>query len=124
MATINAQTRDNYAARTGSWLGRGWLKARRREKQLAAWLAGNGIPVGIANALFWIVKLALIAAALYFFLAVALVIVALWVLISILGHAELSTSDENKTDWRNGIYGFGLYDSKGFRIDPYDPNNP
>ena len=120
---MDSLSENSKASRAGTWLGHAWLRILRQEKQLAAWLAKKGVPASLANALPWTIKLVLVVAALYFALLAALIVAAFLIVAYLVSHAELSRTQQDKHEWRYGIHGFGLYDGRGFRIDPYDPND-
>ena len=54
---MNATPRTTKAERAGRWLGRAWRGLARQEARAIQWLAGKGLPAGVARLLFWIVKL-------------------------------------------------------------------
>lgn len=57
---MNTKTRPSNAERLGLWLGGLWRGSIRRERQVAGWLAAQGVPAIGAAALLWIVKLAVL----------------------------------------------------------------
>lgn len=68
--------RMTTAARLGRWLGgvwRGWLRA---EGRVHRWLMAQGLPVGGATVLTWVIKLAILGVLLYAAFWVALMLVA------------------------------------------------
>lgn len=75
VTTMNTTTRSSTAERLGRWLGRGWRGYVRRERRVAAWLVSVGVPAGVATALVWVAKLAVLGVLLYtvFWLALLLV---------------------------------------------------
>jgi len=124
---MNTTTRIRTAERFGRWLGRGWCGYVRGERRVSAWLVAEGVPVSVATALVWAVKLAVLGMLLY---------VAFWVALLALfmvgagWAANNSDQDDEDYPWaqedelRHGDAGFGLYASNGQRIDPHDPNAP
>jgi len=91
----------------------------RGERRVSNWLASKGMPAGVAAALPWVVKLAVLGVLLYaaFWLALLLVfaIVAAWAA----RNADLDY-DSDQTEWRMGPAGYGLY-REDVRVDIGDP---
>jgi len=122
---MNTTTRNTTAERFGCWLGRCWRGYVRGERRVSAWLVAKGVPVGVAAALVWVVKLMVLGVLLYvaFWLALLLFFVVA------VGWAA-SNSDQDDDIWmkedelRYGEAGFGIYTADGHRIDPHDPNAP
>jgi len=116
---MNRTTRITTAERFGRWLGRCWRGYVRGERRVSAALVDKGMPVAVAVALVWVVKLAVLGMLLYvaFWLALLLIfaIAAAWV-------ARNTDWDEPQPELRTGLLGFGLYHPDGSRIDPHDPN--
>lgn len=114
--------RTTTVERTGRWLGRAWRGIVRRETRTIQWLAGKGLPAGVARLLLWIVKLAVFAVLLYvtFWLALllAFAIVTAW----LVRNSELD--DEKQPELRDGHSGIGVYDKDDWRIDMGDPDDP
>lgn len=120
---MNTTTRSSTAERFGRWLGRGWQGYRRRERRVVVRLASFGAPTGIATALVWIVKLAVLGVLLYTAFWLALLLVCLLFVARGFGKSceDISSPCD---ELRHGEAGFGLYSSDGHRLDPHDPNNP
>ena len=97
----------------GRWLGN--LVRRLRFRTARA-------PV-LARILLLAVGVAVVAALVLVAFWLALVLLCIFIavkLLQLLPHiGHFSESDE--PEWRQGLLGFGLYDQKGFRIDPHDP---
>jgi len=116
---MNTTPRITTAERFGRWLGRGWRGVVRGERRVSAWMVEKGVPIAVATALVWVVKLAVLGVLLY---------VAFWVtlllLFAIAGAwvARNTDWDEPQPELRTGLLGFGLYHPDGSRIDPHDPN--
>lgn len=115
-------TRTTTAERAGRWLGRAWRGVVRQEARAVQWLAGKGLPAGVARLLLWIVKLAIFVVLLYvaFWFALLLLfgVAAAWVA------RNSDWEDEDKPEWREGHSGFGLYDKNEWRHDMGDPDDP
>lgn len=94
----------------------------RCENQLAAWLVQVGVPVSTSKFVIWIIRFAVLAAVLSLSFVAALLLAALVLIMRMLANADLST-DRDQTEWRDGLLGFGLYDRKGFRIDPHESDD-
>ncbi|EPP5101062.1 DUF3742 family protein [Enterobacter hormaechei] len=79
---MNTTTRSNTAERFGRRLGRIWRAYKRQELRVVAWLVSVGAPSGVATALVWAVKLAVLGVLLYaaFWLALLLLfaVAAAW----------------------------------------------
>lgn len=74
-----------------------------------------------ARVLLWAVGLAILIALLLVTFWLALVVLCVLIAVKLLPHIGQS-SDPDDPEWRQGLLGFGLYDHKGFRIDPHDPS--
>ncbi|MDU6586983.1 MAG: DUF3742 family protein [Klebsiella michiganensis] len=63
-----------WAYRLGSGMGRAWRGYARLEKKAAHWLVAQGVPRGVASALPWLARLAVLGVLLYvaFWLALLL----------------------------------------------------
>lgn len=111
------QPRLNIAERFGQWLGSVWRGYRRRERQVARWLIGHGLPSNFAMGGLWLVRLLVLGVLLYFsFWLVLLVIIAMLARASAQKPTDSLTDDE-KDEWRMGWSGYGLY-RDDTRIDP------
>jgi fatty acid desaturase len=119
---MKTMSRTTHTERAGRWFGRVWRGVVRQEARAIRWLAGKGVPTGVAWLLFWIVKLAVFGALLYFAFWFALLllfgVVAAWVT------RNSGWDDDNKPEWREGHSGFGLYDKNEWRHDMGDPDEP
>lgn len=119
---MKTTSRTTNAERAGRWLGRVWRGFVRKEARAVHWLAGKGLPAGVARLLLWIVKLAVFAVLLYvaFWLALllAFAVAAAW----LVRNADLD--DEKQPELRDGHSGVGLYDKDDWRIDMGDPDDP
>jgi len=95
---MNTTTRIRTAERFGRWLGRGWRGYMRGERRVSAWLVAQGMPVSVATALVWVVKLAVLAALIYvaFWLALLLFFVMATAMV-----AEHSGAQEEDDDFMN-----------------------
>lgn len=100
---------------------RGWGAALRGEAQLCRLLIQQGLSAAAAKAALRAIELGALALLLYtvFWLAMFLgaVAFAVWVAIRL----DLPAADE-KLSWRDGPFGYGLYDQKGSRVDPGGPD--
>lgn len=123
---MNTTTRAGTAERLGRWLGCGWRAYARGERQVSGRLVAWGLPAGVAVALHWAAKLAVLGALLYaafwLTLAIALVLVIAGTASSRYRDSGLATGSEEGL--RHGEAGFGIYSSSGHRLDPHDPNDP
>lgn len=114
----------NRSERSGRWLARVWKAFVRQEIRLARWMVAHGIPPSLVTAFLWLAKLAFIIIVGYALFWLAVILVIAFVVARGIANTELSTKADEKT-WRYGFHGFGLYDSAGHRVDPYDPTeNP
>ncbi|MAZ69285.1 DUF3742 family protein [Porticoccus sp.] len=123
MAT-NAHT-ERWAHRAGCKVGRAWRGVVRQDRRAIEWFVKHGWPTGLAKAMLWITKLAVLGVLLYTaFWLTLLFVLALLVTCGIAnsdqGDEQVNANDE----WRFGESGYGLYSSGGQRIDPHDPNDP
>jgi len=103
----------NNAERLGHWLGGLWRGYARRERQAVAWMAAEGVPAGVAAALLWVAKIAVLGALLYVAFWIALLVVfatlAAWA-------ARNTDISEDAGEWRHGPEGHGYYEH-GVRTD-------
>ncbi|WP_285643799.1 DUF3742 family protein [Pseudomonas sp. NBRC 100443] len=110
----------SLAERRGQTLGRVCRGYVRQERKVNGWLVGQGVSAGGATVLLWGVKLVVLGVLLYgaFWLAMLLLfaVTAVWT-------ARNVDWEEEQPQWRNGVFGFGLYHPDGSRIDPYDPDD-
>lgn len=118
---MNTTNRLNKAERFGRWLGRGWRGYMHHEHRTSAWLGAHGLPPSGAKALMWVAKLLVLGILLYvaFWLTLLLlfIVAAAWA-----ARNPNSDEDEQKTEWRMGLSGYGLYRGD-VRIDPGDPDD-
>ena len=119
---MKPSAKTNFGERIGRTLGRMGQGCARLDRNAGAWLVTRGLPVAVATALLWIVKLAIFAVLLFvaFWFALLLLfgIVAAWVV------RNSGWEDEDKPKWREGHSGFGLYDKNEWRHDMGDPDEP
>lgn len=94
----------------GRWLGDLARRLRYRSAR---------VPV-FARILLLAVGVAIVAALVLMALWLALVFLCVFIAVKLLPHIGRS-SESDEPEWRQGLLGFGLYDQKGFRIDPHDP---
>jgi len=92
---MNTTTRITTAERFGRWLGRGWRGYVRGERRVSAVLVAKGVPVAVAVALMWMVKLAVLGVLLY---------VAFWLVLLIffmvgVGWVAAINTPEEETWW-------------------------
>jgi len=110
---MNTTIHIRTAERFGRWLGRGWRGYMRGERRVSAALVAKGMPVAVAVALVWVVKLVVLGVLLYvtFWMALLLIfaIAGAWV-------ARNADWDEPEPEWRNDLAGYGLYQGN-VRID-------
>lgn len=116
---MNTKARISNAERFGRRIGAMWRGFVRREHQVAGWLVARGLSAGAATALLWGVKLAVLGVLLYAMFWLALLLVFALVAASIAGR---KSSDEEESEWRMGLSGYGLYRGDT-RIDPGNPDD-
>ncbi|AVR87230.1 DUF3742 family protein [Thauera aromatica] len=120
MKTAAQTTFAQYLGRT---LGRAWRNCVRLDRRAHGRLLTRGWAPGAAKTVLLVVKLAAIGILLYtaFWLALLLVfaLAGAWILLNDNG----SYDEEQKTEWRYGPAGYGLYTSNDQRIDPHDPDD-
>jgi len=73
---MNTTTRIRTAEHFGRWLGRGWRGYVRGERRVSAWLADKNVPVPVAAALVWTVKLAALGVLLYVAFWIAILVIS------------------------------------------------
>ena len=109
---------------------------KRRAEQTGRWLGGvapwltfrNGrvtrlghLPI-IARVVLWTVGLVTVALLVVIAFWFALLVGALLIIAAVLARVNGSRG-QCQPEWRQGLLGFGLYDEKGFRIDPHGPDD-
>ncbi|MBB0025237.1 MULTISPECIES: DUF3742 family protein [Burkholderiaceae] len=111
-----------FAERLGRVLGRAWRGCTRLDQRAQGWLRAQGLAPGLAQAVSWGAKLTALGVLLYsaFWLALLLVLAlaGAW----LLRNDDGSYDEEQKTEWREGHGGFGLYDKNECRHDMGDPD--
>jgi len=122
---MNASTQITSAERVGGVVGRLWKKWLRLDESVCSRLALYGVPIGLTKIVLWAVKLIVLGVQFYAAFWVALVLTIVAVAVGITRYADLNGLDEelNKTEWKYGPYGYGLYSSQGYRIDPHDEDD-
>ena len=119
---MSSNAHNGYAQRAAHWVGHVWQKLLRGEKQLAARLVQNGVPVGVSRFAIWVIRFAALAAILSVSFVFVLLIATLALIARALANADPSI-DRDQPEWRNGVSGFGLYNQEGYRIDPHNFDN-
>lgn len=90
---MNTTTRLSTSERFGRTLGRGWRAYVRGERRASNWLVSKGVPAAGANALVWVVKLAVLGVLLYVAFWFALVLIG----VAVAGRvAAANTSEEDE----------------------------
>jgi hypothetical protein len=84
----------------------------------AAWIAR-----GVANALTWMLLLAVLGGLFYGAFWVALLLTFALVGAWLIRNDDGSYDEEHKPEWKYGFAGYGLYSYEGHRIDPHDPDD-
>ena len=94
---MKPSTQTTFAERTGRALGRMCRWVARLDRKACGWLAARGLPVALAKALLWVVKLSVLGVLLYavFWLALLLVfaVAAVW---------AVRDSDHESEEWAVG----------------------
>ncbi|MDP9123522.1 MAG: DUF3742 family protein [Pseudomonadota bacterium] len=119
---MKTATQTSFAQRLGRTLGRAWRGCARLDRQANGWLVTQGWAPGAANAALVIFKLAVLAILLYWAFLLALLVVFALAGAWLLRNDDGSYDEEQKTEWRHGPAGFGLYTANEQRIDPNDPD--
>lgn len=120
VTTVEPSARITFAERAGGVVGRMWRKGVRLDRSVCGWLITQSLPVGRAKAILWVVRLTVLGVlfyvaswlALFFLFAAA----AVWA-------AQNTDWEEKQSEWRNGMFGYGLYHPDGSRVDPHDPDD-
>lgn len=117
---MNTTTRISKAERVGRWLARGWRGYVHGEQWLSGWLVAQGVSASVATILRWTINLVALGVLLYaaFWLALLLVfaVIASWAI------NNTSSDDDEVTEWRVGLSGYGLYRGDT-RVDPGHPDD-
>src|SRR5258708_1784776 len=123
VAAMKANTEYNSTAeRTGAVIGRAWRRWLRQEHRLIGWLVSKGLPATTAKTLLWIVTLAALAVLLYVALWLTLLLAFAFSVACAARNADWDEED-HQPEWRNGVSGFGLYTTDGYRIDPHNSDD-
>lgn len=120
---MKTAARSTFAERLGRTLGRAWRGCARLDRRAQGWLVGRGWAPGAARTALLVSKLAVIGILLYTAFWLALVFVFALAGAWILRNDDGSYDEEQKTEWRQGPAGYGLYTSNEQRIDPHDPED-
>lgn len=91
MNTVKSSGGAAYSLGRGA--GRAWLRLVRHEQRVVAWLVARGWPDGLARALPWAVKLAILGVLLYAVFWLALLLVFIVAVAYFAGHT--SSSEES-----------------------------
>ena len=75
----------------------------------------------VARVVLWTVSLVTVALLIVIAFWFALLVGALLVIAAVFARVS-GSGGQSQPEWRQGLLGFGLYDDKGFRIDPHDPD--
>lgn len=62
---MNTTTRSSIAKRFGRWLGQVWRAYLHREHRVVVWLVSVGTSAGVATALLWVARLAVLGVLFY-----------------------------------------------------------
>ncbi|MCW5592182.1 MULTISPECIES: DUF3742 family protein [Gammaproteobacteria] len=109
---MDTKTRISNAERLGRWVGGMWRAGVRRERRLAGWLVVRGLPAGVAAALLWVVKLAVLGVLLY---------AAFWLTLLVVAVMAVAWATQRGDDAPADDYSFTTLDE--LRNTPgYDPN--
>ena len=114
---------QNWLHRLGRDAGRVWLWLNQRDRQAVCWLTQRRLPVQLAKALTWFLKLLAIGAFLYAAFWGTMLFVFAVAAVRFIGNTGWDGDDEDQTEWRYGPAGYGLYASNGYRVDPHDPED-
>ncbi len=109
------------AMRFGRWLGRRWRGYLQYEEKALLWFQRLGVPIKVSKILGWALKAAVLIALLYVAFWITLIVLAIAVA-GYRGFISDTTMDNQSSELRDGLSGFGLYDQGGARIDPHDPD--
>lgn len=75
----------------------------------------------VARVVLWTVSLVTVALLVVIAFWFALLVGALLAIAAVFARVS-GSGGQSQPEWRQGLLGFGLYDDKGFRIDPHDPD--
>jgi hypothetical protein len=113
---------NNGAEHAGAVMGRAWRCWLRQDRRLVGWLASQGLPRNIAKAVSRVIKFIVLAVLLYAITWLALLLIFAFLAAWAARNAEWN-EEEDQPEWRQGLAGYGLYTSGGYRIDPHDPED-
>jgi len=114
--------KTTFGERLGRALGRAWQGCAGLNRQAKSWLVAQGCAPRAAKAVLLVVKLAVIGFFIYTAFWLALLVVFALAGAWLLRSDDGSYDEEQKTEWRHGPAGFGLYTANEQRIDPNDPD--
>lgn len=86
--------KHSTAWRFGRWVGERHRVLRRQEARAVHWMAGGDVPLGLARAVPWGIKIVLLLALLYVAFWLALLLVCIAVAAWVAGHADADQADE------------------------------
>lgn len=112
----------SISERLGHWFGRVWRSFMRREAKLLSGLRQVGVPGFAAKTLLWSVKLILLVVLLYFAFWLTILLLVPVIALRVVVNVD-PDSFEEEPEWRDGLSGYGQYDSSGVRVDPHDPDD-
>ncbi|WP_307941990.1 DUF3742 family protein [Pseudomonas mosselii] len=118
---MKQRKRMSIPERVCRWAGRAWCAYLKHEKALTRWCVVRGVPALCVTLCIWVIKLIAMGVALYFMFWIAFFAALAIAAMRILANGATGP-EEPASEWRDGLSGYGLYDSKGFRIDPHDPD--
>lgn len=111
-----------FPVRIGRAMGRTWRAGENLDRKARDWLLAHGLGANMVKGISGAVKFAVFATLLYgaFWLGLllAFAVIAAWT-----ARNADRDEEENRTEWRYGPAGYGLYSSNGYRIDPHDPED-
>ncbi|ELI8127075.1 DUF3742 family protein [Yersinia enterocolitica] len=93
---MNTTTRSSIAKRFGRWLGQVWRAYLRREYRVVVWLVSVGTPGGVATALVWAVKLAVLGVLFYVAFWLALIFLFVVALARSAGSSDAAEAEEDE----------------------------
>ena len=93
---MDTTTRSSIAKRFVRWFGQVWRAYLRREHRVVVWLVSVGIPGGVATALVWAVKLAVLGVLFYVAFWLALIFLFVVALARSAGSSDAAKAEEGE----------------------------
>jgi fatty acid desaturase len=118
---MKAHARPSTSAEyLGAMLGRAWRRWLQQERYSVSWLVSKGLSATVAKILPWVLTLVALGVLLHIASWLALLLLFGVATVWVAKNPECDDDEQRQPEWRNGVSGFGLYNSDGYRVDPHN----